>query len=65
MSSACQPVFSPLHCPLFFPPLPKLHYIDVVGDVVKSLVEVQANNILCSPLIYLASDDIKESHQVD
>lgn len=64
-SKLSQPVPNPPHHPVLYPILSKFHNKDVVGDSVKHIAEVKVYNILCSPLIYLASDDIKESHQVD
>lgn len=36
----------------------------MLWDCVKHVAEVKVYSILCSPLIYPASDDIIESHQV-
>ena len=35
-----------------------------MGDSVKSLAEVEVDNIHCSPLIYLASHAIIEGYQI-
>ena len=64
LSSASQPVLNPLHCPLIYPTLSKLHYKDSVGDSVKRLVEVKVHSIYCSPPIYPTSDDMVEGYQV-
>ena len=40
------------------------HYEDIMGDSVKSLAEVEVDNIHCSPLIYSAGHPIIEGHQI-
>lgn len=46
-----QPVLSPSHCPLVQPELPESADENIMGDSVKSLAEVQVDNIHRSPLI--------------
>ena len=52
----------PPHCALIQPTLPKLTYLDVMGDSVIRLAEVKLH-IHCS-LIYSASHDITEGYHV-
>lgn len=53
----------PYH-PLIHPTLPTLVYEDIMGDSIKALLEVQVENIHCSPLIYTATCPIIEGNQV-
>ena len=64
MSSSSQSVLNPLHCWLIYPTLSKLHYKHIVGDSVKSLVEVKVHNIYCSPLAYPADNDVIEVYHL-
>lgn len=62
---AIQPVLKPPHCSLVQLVLPEHAYEDIKGDDIQSLVEVLADNIHCSSLIYPASCPTIECNQVD
>lgn len=48
-----EPVFNPPLCLLLQPIYEQLLYEDLTEDSVKSLTDIQAENIHCSPLIQL------------
>lgn len=51
-----QPVFQPPHCAATYPVPHQFAYEDVMRDTVKSLANVNLNNIPCSPLTHRSSD---------
>lgn len=64
LGGAVQAVFSPPRCLLIQPVLHQLLYQHLRGDGVKSLNEVQVENIHCSPLVCQSNDFIVEGFWV-
>ncbi|KAJ7397362.1 hypothetical protein BTVI_136460 [Pitangus sulphuratus] len=64
IGSAIHSVLNPPHCPLIQPTFPEFSCEDIMGNSVKSLAEIQVDNIHCSPLIYPASYPTVEGNEV-